>query len=276
MSKASPDKIVDTSAYLLFYRRRSDVPLGGPRFKEIIEAYDNTGSDDDITDAGEGRRLDEGSSPTGSSSAFQEQGLGATHPRQRGTHGGRSVGSNVYETKSDDGETRLTDATYDEQLVRRSIEEDEGIDMTENPTHSSANTFQPTWDFNLLTAQNMNQGDAAAGSPLASGAASDEAQHDSSDDEVFSRRDDLEDMDMDNIPGTSHIELTAGPDHEPPAYAEDPPPPDYRGEISRDDMSQFWNAKQDVHNITGKGDDNNSEDAIEIRLEDEDEKNKLE
>lgn len=268
---------MDTSAYLLFYRRRSDGPLGGPRFKKIFDKLDVTDSDEEITDAGEGRRLDEGSSPTGSSSAFQGQGLEAIRQRQQGTHGGRANGSVIHETRSDDGIARSANVTYDdvEQPLRRSIEEDEGIDMTENPTHSSANAFQPTWDFNLLTAQNMNQDDGMTGSPLASGAATDEAQHDSSGDDAFSHQDELEDTDMDNVPGVSHIELTKGADHDPPAYTEEPPPPDYRGEISRDDMSHIWNAKQGVYNITAKGDDNNSEDAVEIRLEDEDDRNKL-
>jgi ubiquitin carboxyl-terminal hydrolase 4/11/15 len=250
--------------------------LGGPRFKEIVDACDKTGSDDEIPDAGEGRRLDEGSSPTGSSSAFQEQGLEATHLRQQGTHGGRAFGFTAYETKSDDGGTRLTDATFDDgnQTLRRSIEEDEGIDMTENPTHTSANAFQPTWDFNLLTSQNMAQADGVPGSPLGSGAATDEAQHDSSGDEVSSRAGELDqDTDMDKVPGTSQIELLKAAEHDPPAYNEEPPPPDYRGEISRDDLSQFWSAKQSVHTVPDE--DQKSEEAVEILLEDEDEKDKL-
>ncbi|KAK6079971.1 ubiquitin carboxyl-terminal hydrolase [Seiridium cupressi] len=278
VSRANTDKIVDTSAYLLFYRRRSDVPLGGPRFKEIIDACDNTGSDEEITDAGEGQRLDEGSSPTGSSSAFQEQGPEATHLRQQGTRGGRTVGSTVYETRSDDGLTRLTDATFDDgnQTLRRSIEEDEGISMTENPTHTSANAFQPTWDFNLLTSQNMAQADGVPGSPLGSDAATDEAQHDSSGDEGFSHAGDLDqDMDVENVPGTSQIELVKATEHDPPAYNEEPPPPDYRGEISRDDMPQFWNAKQDVHTVPAKSEDQKSDEAVDILLEDEDDKDKL-
>ncbi|KAI4601803.1 CSN-associated deubiquitinating enzyme Ubp12 [Pestalotiopsis sp. 9143b] len=274
VSRANPDKIVDTSAYLLFYRRRSDTPLGGPRFKEIIDALDNPGLDDDDANSGEGRRLDEGSSPTGSSSAFQEQGLGATRQRQQGTHGGST---NAFDSKSDDGNMQLTDATFDDgnQPLRRSIEEDEGIGMSETPNQTSANAYQQSWDFNMLTSKNMADSDMAHGSPLGSGAATDEAQHDSSGDEVFSRAGDLDqDTDMDNVPGASHIELVKAAGPEPPAYGEEPPPPDYRGEISREDMSQFWNNKQDVHEITAKGDDQKSDEAIEIRVDEEDDKDK--
>ncbi|KAH6653990.1 hypothetical protein BKA67DRAFT_592328 [Truncatella angustata] len=265
VSKASPEKIVDTSAYLLFYRRRSDVPLGGPILQECVEVYDNPDYDENIADAGEGRRLDEGSSPTGSSSAFQEQGPEATHHRQQGARG----------ASSDDGMAHLTSATYSEgnQTLRRSIEEDEGIDMTENPTHTATNAYQQTWDFNMLTAQNMAQGNGVPGSPPGSGAATDEAQHDSSGDEVFSPQGGLDpDTDMDNVPGLNQIELNKPSD--PPAYGEGVPPPDYRGEISRDDMSQFWNAKQSVHEVVDKGEDQKSDEAVEIRLEDEEEKGK--
>jgi ubiquitin carboxyl-terminal hydrolase 4/11 len=265
------------TAYLLFYRRRSDSPLGGPRFKEIIEAFDNSGSDDDAADSGEGRRLDEGSSPTGSSSAFQEQGLGATRQRKQGDHGGRTNGSAAFETKSDDGTMHLTDATFDDgnQPLRQSIEDDEGIGMTENPKHTSANAYQQTWDFTLLTSNNLADGATGHASPVGSVAASDEAQHDSSGDSVFSHAGDLDhDTDMENVPGASHIELVTGAGPEPPAYSQEPPPPDYRAEISREDMSQFWNARQDIHEVVAKGDDQRSEDAIEIRVEEEEDKDK--
>ncbi|KAF3021131.1 CSN-associated deubiquitinating enzyme Ubp12 [Neopestalotiopsis sp. 37M] len=277
VNRANPDKIVDVTAYLLFYRRRSDSPLGGPRFKEIIEAFDNSGSDDDAADSGEGRRLDEGSSPTGSSSAFQEQGLGATRQRKQGDHGGRTNGSAAFETKSDDGTMHLTDATFDDgnQPLRQSIEDDEGIGMTENPKHTSANAYQQTWDFTLLTSNNLADGATGHASPVGSVAASDEAQHDSSGDSVFSHAGDLDhDTDMENVPGASHIELVTGAGPEPPAYSQEPPPPDYRAEISREDMSQFWNARQDIHEVVAKGDDQRSEDAIEIRVEEEEDKDK--
>ncbi|KAI1878204.1 uncharacterized protein JN550_000386 [Neoarthrinium moseri] len=256
VSKANTDRIVDTSAYLLFYRRRSDVPLGGPRFKEIIDAYDNPASDEELTDAGEGRRLDEGSSPVGSSSAFPE-GAGATRQRQVGTHGGRVHGSNGYETKSDDGVQRLIDP------VRQSIEEDEGIDVTENPGNSNS-VMGPTWSFDMI--QNMN-GDGAPGSPAASGAATDEAQHDSSGDEVFGPQD--ADTEMDNIPGVSHIELPAAPGPNPPPY-EELPPPDYSGGFSRDEMTRVWDAKDGVHEVPAEGEqDQRSEEAAEIHLDDD-------
>ncbi|KAB5570814.1 hypothetical protein GE09DRAFT_1055598 [Coniochaeta sp. 2T2.1] len=70
-------KIVTSAAYLLFYRRRSDTPLGGPRFQEIFEHYDQQTRETDDSDSGEDQRLGHGSSPRGSSSALQT-GAGAT------------------------------------------------------------------------------------------------------------------------------------------------------------------------------------------------------
>jgi len=64
--------MVTPAAYLLFYRRRSSVPLGGPRFQSIMDKFDNasSGDDENMSEAGEGQRLDIGSSQIGSSSAL--------------------------------------------------------------------------------------------------------------------------------------------------------------------------------------------------------------
>jgi ubiquitin carboxyl-terminal hydrolase 4/11/15 len=76
--------VVTPSAYLLFYRRRSDVPLGPPFLQKIVDRFHNPGSNDAADDdelhapksrnasrspAGNGSRLD-GLSRNGSSSAF--------------------------------------------------------------------------------------------------------------------------------------------------------------------------------------------------------------
>lgn len=48
MSQVSdPSAAISSAAYLLFYRRRSSEPLGGPRFKEIFEKFDNPTVDDE-------------------------------------------------------------------------------------------------------------------------------------------------------------------------------------------------------------------------------------
>jgi ubiquitin carboxyl-terminal hydrolase 4/11/15 len=85
--QADASRIVSPAAYLLFYRRRSEERLGGPRFQEILERYQTQAEDEDeedlAPDSGEGQRLGQDSSLHGSSSALI--GAEATHhPRGLG------------------------------------------------------------------------------------------------------------------------------------------------------------------------------------------------
>lgn len=269
MSRTSPDKIVDSSAYLLFYRRRSELPLGGPRFKEIIENLDHPAAGEEIDEAGEGQRLGEGSSQTGSPSAFQEQEAAVTHRRRLGTGGNGGV---VTDTQSDDDLPSLSRINFDSQAVQPSIE-DEGIDVTDKPTHTSLTS---DWNFDsLLTAEHMNPGQDSGvpGSPAGS-MATNEAQHDSSGDEQLhsSRNAFSPETDMD-IPGASHYELGPSTEGEPPAYTE-LPPPDSRAEIDREDMNRIWDNKQNILNVPVPGGDSHSEEAAEIHLDGND-RNKM-
>jgi hypothetical protein len=231
------------------------------------------GSDEEVDEAGEGRRLDEGSSPTGSSSAYQEQEPEATHLRQTGAHGGRANGSGPNASKGNGALFSNSTFIDNDQNLRRSIEvdEDEGIDVAENPVHHSA--FQSNWTFSMLTTQNMSGGDVTPGSPVASNLASDEAQHDSSGDEAFGAMDDGldHDTDMVSIPGL--IELPAAPEPGPPGYNDAAGLP-----LTVDNVDRMWKATQighDIHEIPAGGEDQNSEEATEIRLEDDDSKPRL-
>ncbi|CRG83397.1 ubiquitin carboxyl-terminal hydrolase 4/11/15 [Talaromyces islandicus] len=83
VSKAiNPAKAVSTAAYLLFYRRRSEHPLGGKELQEITESSVRADSDEQEQDSragsplGEGRRLVD-SSRNGSTSALG--GVAAAH-----------------------------------------------------------------------------------------------------------------------------------------------------------------------------------------------------
>ena len=82
VSRRDPASVVTAAAYLLFYRRRSDHPLGGPLLEGIVEAANAPPADSESRpasrepspSAGEGPRLD-GFSHNGSSSAFTVAGL---------------------------------------------------------------------------------------------------------------------------------------------------------------------------------------------------------
>ncbi|KAI0840444.1 UCH-domain-containing protein [Hypoxylon sp. FL0890] len=265
VSRTSPDRIVDSSAYLLFYRRRSEVPLGGPRFQQILDKFvDHDSSDSELPDSGEGQRLDEGFSQNGSSSALQ--GAGAIRPREKA--GDSSTMDDVLSSSDNEWEDPGDIKTIDDVLntkipghIQQSIEDDEAIDLTEDATQPAG--FQPLTNSNSWNFDNIIGNDAAslenvpAGSPFDSGAASDEAQHDSSGDErVLSPHN--TDFELD-YPGMAHYELPAQPDM--------PSPPEY-SEVTREDI---WGQKGTVHNVPPGGEaEEQSEDAAEIHLDEND------
>ncbi|EAS34459.3 ubiquitin C-terminal hydrolase [Coccidioides immitis RS] len=80
--KSDPSVVVTKAAYLLFYRRRSDHPLGGSYLAQVTEAAgqknaaDSDSPEDSDGNSGEGKRLD-GFSRNGSSSALA--GVAAAH-----------------------------------------------------------------------------------------------------------------------------------------------------------------------------------------------------
>lgn len=43
----NPESMITSHAYLLFYRRRSDRALGGPRFENILRRFESGDEDDD-------------------------------------------------------------------------------------------------------------------------------------------------------------------------------------------------------------------------------------
>ena len=174
----NPNSVVTQAAYLLFYRRRSEVPLGGPRFKEILDAYDNhqDSQDEDAGDSGEDQGLGGNSFLSGSSSALT--GAGAAH--RRPNHGSASAGMTTvspaqleslpayksHEEHDDDAAPLLTqDAVMNDGLPIDSIEEDEGIDMNDEGmsyNNMNYNTMgssgagpygSTTWDFAGLANQ---------------------------------------------------------------------------------------------------------------------------
>lgn len=273
VSRASPDRIVDSSAYLLFYRRRSEIPLGGPRFQQILDRFQDDGSDSELPDSGEDQRLGEGFSQIGSSSALQ--GAGATH--LRGSTGGKSTNGFTLNNANSSWDIKTIDDVLEHpsEDVHRSIEEDEGISLTEDTVQPAG--FQPLTNGNSWSFDNLAPNDIAdienppSESPLDSDAASDVAQHDSSGDErVLSPREmDFEPDHEPEYPGMSHYELSQ-PETNLPSYSEIPPP-NYRGEMTQDDMHQIWDQKNTIHKVAPEGEnDAGSEDAAEIHIGEDD------
>lgn len=168
-----------SAAYLLFYRRRSDEPLGGPKFHDILERYETRAQEAEDSDSGEGQRLGHGSSPRGSSSALQT-GAGATLRNGKGGLG-RAQAIGLGQQSGDGDELELPDygaalgnvaegdlgdaeaeagpdglPGLQQWQPRRSIEQDEGISMLDwdnEPRRSSGNisdAVRGTWSFEAL------------------------------------------------------------------------------------------------------------------------------
>ncbi|THC95400.1 hypothetical protein EYZ11_005124 [Aspergillus tanneri] len=151
-----PQSVVTSSAYLLFYRRRSDRPLGGKILEEITESSTRQGSESDSTSesrgqspSGDGLRLG-GSSLNGSSSA--SAGVGAAHQSgdgglRVGAHG-KNGGDESPPEYSNDLTSREKSFGGDNRLEGMNFDEDEPSDGAQsNPFRFPS---PPSWSFNRV------------------------------------------------------------------------------------------------------------------------------
>lgn len=147
--RQNPQVVVTAAAYLLFYRRRADHPLGGPFFQKLMNGSD-AGSESQSASrnespAGEGKRLDD-SSLSGLSSAF----TGAEAIHQLGGGGLATVETAAQRTGVDDDlpcySENMEDQPVHSTLESMEIDEDEGIAEVSNRAERS-----PTWSFAILS-----------------------------------------------------------------------------------------------------------------------------
>lgn len=244
------------AAYLLFYRRRSDGPLGGPRFAQICEKFDNpTDNDDDaeqdMSDAGEGRRLGDGSSPLGSSRPGPA--AGAIRPGI-----GRGSAGSAATVRGDDDELPSYDGSsstnVSSDIMQISIEGDKST--------GEASGFQPTqgWTFQSLDASHPP-------SLGLEGYASDDAQADSDVPDLPSQESETpfsEDRYAPSPSGGSEL-----------GDQQAPPPLDVNGQIDLADIQvKAWdrNADDGVIAVPPADIETASTDAAEIHLTDDDQK----
>lgn len=236
VSKVSdPAQVVTTAAYLLFYRRRSSKPLGGHRFADIIDQFDNESGEEQSDDSGEGKRLGGSSSLTGSLN--QKLGAGTTRPRPDRLATTTTV---TALEGSDDDELPAYDEENGGQVIHNSIE-DEGLGGMGDENRPFNGTQD--WSFELINTAN---GKGAAGSEFGS----DDVQPDLSD-------------------GDRDMEMTsAGQDDEGFNSAEPPPAADA---MAQDTLAQVRNQAWERQGIisvpvTG-GSDSSSTKVEEIRLD---------
>ncbi|KAH7408678.1 hypothetical protein DE146DRAFT_786093 [Phaeosphaeria sp. MPI-PUGE-AT-0046c] len=214
-SCSSGQKVVTRNAYLLFYRRRTPVPLGPPKLQKIVQAAESgeaadcdAENNDDMessrsrarnSDSGNGQRLD-ASSRNGSSSAFTV-GTGAA-ARAAALHGGglHQPSAHASPQKSAAGVVNLSDDEADGTLGTLDGSNDEGFvdadDSYSQDLIQYSNPYEesgPTWSFGALgtaSSDRMHADDS-------SGVASDQPELGSTGDEnLQSRMRDFEDDDQ--------------------------------------------------------------------------------
>ncbi|KAI9815446.1 MAG: CSN-associated deubiquitinating enzyme Ubp12 [Pycnora praestabilis] len=159
-TRRNPESVVTANAYLLFYRRRSDTPLGGKYFERIASNdadQQDSEAPRDASPAGDVQLGD--SSRNGSSSALT--GVGAAHQAGNGLAGeiqARNDDLPTYSSELAMGERRLSH----EQTLEGMEVEDEGIDDSSYNNFRPANNFgQSLWSFGRLEAGALNQITAA-------------------------------------------------------------------------------------------------------------------
>ncbi|MCJ1390087.1 CSN-associated deubiquitinating enzyme Ubp12 [Xylographa bjoerkii] len=154
-SRRNAKDVVTSAAYLLFYRRRSVKPLGGPYFEQIIHAANDPPQEDPVSQtpsraespsvsAGEGKRLD-GFSRNGSSSASH----GAEAAHQAGSGGLRDGMLTAARIKdnSDRSPPDYSHGLHDGEQTLESME----VDEPSVGGHHIADLQAPTWGFDNMT-----------------------------------------------------------------------------------------------------------------------------
>lgn len=151
----SPRK--SAAAYLLFYRRRSDKPLGPEYLQELVADFRNppqqahSADESNESDSGEGRLGDPSSILRGSSSNSIGAGVGATTGQQLQARSSNLQGGGNGSAGQQAGQNLMpkTQGTSD----------DEGISMVDEEipgNHTQYGTNGAAWSFDALNDNNSN------------------------------------------------------------------------------------------------------------------------
>lgn len=244
---ADPTTAITEAAYLLFYRRRSKIPLGGSRFGVISEKFEEEeeDDDDDDTEAGEGQGLGEGSSLTGSPSA----GTGAEAVRRQASRGSDRVTITALTDADDDGELPAYERPNRIETIHDSIE-DEGVDVKDSyqPLTAASLNLTQNWNFEAL-------GNSGAEDSTGADFASDDVQLSSAGGQTPGQDFEDHDTEMTGVTDVPHDQA-------------DPPAPDDGAQAALADIqSAAWERKGVISVPAVQESDQDSNEVAEIHLE---------
>lgn len=247
-------KVVSPAAYLLFYRRRSEEPLGGERYKEILARYDNQlGEDGNMSDAARDP-LGPGSQLRGGSGALKGKGVALS----RGLNGFRPGMDQddslpaYHQVGDDDEAVELEDNPpplerpglgFNSDIIRQSIEPSD--------VNDSNRAYGVGWTFGNL---GSGQGDTGL-----SGEGSEATNVDSMDPALGDLGD--QDLTMTSVAQDTDIQF---PNYGTASEELPPAPAGLMEEIS----SKAW-ANKSLHEVPAEMNvDEDSGKAVSIRVED--------
>ncbi|KAL9102414.1 MAG: hypothetical protein Q9163_002435 [Psora crenata] len=173
VTRRKDESVITSAAYLLFYRRVSSMPLGGPFFEQLMSAADietpsasQPNSRAASPSAGEGKRLDD-SPRNGSSSALRE--VGAAHQAGGGGRSGRTAQRQMGVTDDEPPpySTIYPKDMQTETLGGMDLDEDEGIGMEDSDRtdmrggraygpFNQPHREEPAWSFDNLNSDSNN------------------------------------------------------------------------------------------------------------------------
>jgi ubiquitin carboxyl-terminal hydrolase 4/11/15 len=143
--------MVTSAAYLLFYRRRSSAPLGGPRFTEIFSKFDNPNEgDDSSTEVGDEQSDDSFGRAAASSGR-------ALNSRNGTTTTIRPVTSFSEEDEDDDDGL----PPYSKRLAQSGAG-DEGVEMADQDQFVGSNPITQAWSFGETGSNHIGGSDCAS------------------------------------------------------------------------------------------------------------------
>ncbi|MCJ1414649.1 CSN-associated deubiquitinating enzyme Ubp12 [Xylographa parallela] len=154
-SRRNAKDVVTSAAYLLFYRRRSSRPLGGPIFEQIVHAANNPPPEEPLSQtpsragspsvsAGEVKRLD-GFSRNGSSSA--SHGAEVAHQTGSGSLQDEMLTAARIKDNSNSSPPGYSHNLHDGEQTLESME----VDEPSAGGHHLADLTSPTWGFENMT-----------------------------------------------------------------------------------------------------------------------------